>query len=599
MNDLNIVLSELKNVDRSTLDILYFLLRKKEEAMNSNNNELVKQLDLLSSIFTIELQNNDSNRPYTPYCRTSRGQIFDIYNISDEEICLFIEMSASIEHRQLKARIMDILWLTKERWKNLKCNVIASTPIKYAEQVMEAYLPSSINKDCWQQWVFREIFRCAILAKQTKKTTIIDRLIKLLESMIMSSTIDDKIIPLDSLQIIITLDSQYCNTEILQKIEAQAKGFINNEDASFAYFAQIYYATLSDIYKNLGEKNNAVRFKIEEGHYYMKEGERSTSINNYLRATICYMFAFNTYRAVPKSFRKDYNVEQLISESQEKQIETGKKVHLNGYRIEQPINLEPFVNEIRTSVTGKSLYEIISYICTIGGPNVDEMHKAAENRLNNSLLHYISTIKILAADGRTIKDVPSYDGSNEVLRETHIQLMMLQSYSCFIGITVYGLLFPALDILGKSYQITEQDIQEIVKKSSLIPKDRMRQWTMGLLAGFQQNFVVAIHLLAPQIEHLIRIYLKNNFKIDTMTTIDGEQSEKGLSTLMKDDIINQALGANFAFEIRALFCDKAGPNLRNNIAHGLLSDDRAESDFTVYAWWLALKIVLNPECIKK
>ena len=119
-----------------------------------------------------------------------------------------------------------------------------------------------------------------------------------------------------------------------------------------------------------------------------------------------------------------------------------------------------------------------------------------------------------------------------------------------------------------------------------------------MLAGFQLDFLSAIYLLAPQVEHIIRTYLKNNFDVDTMTTIDGEQSEKGLSTLMKDDVINQAFDANFAFEIKTLFCEKTGPNLRNNVAHGLLSDDRAESDFVIYAWWLALKIAFDPNCLK-
>ena len=82
---------------------------------------------------------------------------------------LLIEMADPLMHRQIKARIMDILWLTRGRWKNFNCNIPPSNPITYAEQVMEAYLPSSINKVYWTKWVFREISRCAVLAKQTKK----------------------------------------------------------------------------------------------------------------------------------------------------------------------------------------------------------------------------------------------------------------------------------------------------------------------------------------------------------------------------------------------------------------------------------------------
>ena len=36
-----------------------------------------------------------------------------------------------------------------------------------------------------------------------------------------------------------------------------------------------------------------------------------------------------------------------------------------------------------------------------------------------------------------------------------------------------------------------------------------------------------------------------------------------------------------------------GPNLRNNIAHGLLNDQEANSVDAVYAWWLGLQLVFN------
>jgi hypothetical protein len=598
MNDLNIVLSGLKNEDKSTFDILDFLVKKKKESENSNNNDLVKRLDLLCDIFTIELQGNDSQCPYASYIPTSNGRRFDICNMSDAEICLLIEMADPLMHRQIKARIMDILWLTRGRWKNFNCNISPSNPITYAEQVMEAYLPSSINKVYWTQWVFREISRCAVLAKQTKKTIIMDKLVKLLESMILSSTIDDGLIPIDGLKIIMVHNPRYYNNSIMQKLEGHARSFSNRKDPCYAHFAQECYSYLSALCDELGDKDNAVRLKIEVGHVYMREGGCSASSTNYLRAALCYMFAFNAYRSIPNIYREGFNVEQLMIEAQKKQIEAGKNIHLNGYRIEQQINLEQMIEETQRSVAGKTLHEIIRYICDSEGPNVDEMRKCAGRRLEKSLLHHISSIIIPAADGRIIKNLPSFDNSDEASREVHIQLMMLQSYSYFIGITVYGLLFPVLNILRESYKITEQDIQGIVEKSPIIPKDRIKQWTKGLLAGFQLDFLSAIYLLAPQVEHIIRTYLKNNFDVDTMTTIDGEQSEKGLSTLMKDSIINQAFDANFAFEIKALFCEKAGPNLRNNVAHGLLSDDSAESDFVVYAWWLALKIAFKPNCLK-
>jgi hypothetical protein len=38
-------------------------------------------------------------------------------------------------------------------------------------------------------------------------------------------------------------------------------------------------------------------------------------------------------------------------------------------------------------------------------------------------------------------------------------------------------------------------------------------------------------------------------------------------------------------------CDKSGPNLRNEVAHGLATQDLCESAHALYAWWLILQLV--------
>jgi hypothetical protein len=52
-------------------------------------------------------------------------------------------------------------------------------------------------------------------------------------------------------------------------------------------------------------------------------------------------------------------------------------------------------------------------------------------------------------------------------------------------------------------------------------------------------------------------------------------------------------GEDLAFELKALFCDPFGPNLRNAVAHGLLDYDECASACSVYGWWLALRMVFH------
>jgi hypothetical protein len=55
----------------------------------------------------------------------------------------------------------------------------------------------------------------------------------------------------------------------------------------------------------------------------------------------------------------------------------------------------------------------------------------------------------------------------------------------------------------------------------------------------------------------------------------------------------QVFGKDLAFELNSLFCDAFGPNLRNELAHGLLDEDGCNSPFAIYAWWLAFRLTFN------
>jgi hypothetical protein len=115
----------------------------------------------------------------------------------------------------------------------------------------------------------------------------------------------------------------------------------------------------------------------------------------------------------------------------------------------------------------------------------------------------------------------------------------------------------------------------------------------ALFAGFERDLVTALHLLVPQVEHLVRWHLKSSGVKTTTLSADGVENENGLSTLVDLPEVAKIFGDDLAFELKALFCDAFGPNLRNEVAHGLLDDENCQSAQTVYAWWLLLRMTFN------
>ena len=92
---------------------------------------------------------------------------------------------------------------------------------------------------------------------------------------------------------------------------------------------------------------------------------------------------------------------------------------------------------------------------------------------------------------------------------------------------------------------------------------------------------------------MVRFHLKNAGAKTTALNQQGIETENGLSTLVELPEMATVFGDDLAFEIRALFCDAFGPNLRNSVAHGLLTGPACQTTQVVYAWWLCLRLVFT------
>jgi len=53
-------------------------------------------------------------------------------------------------------------------------------------------------------------------------------------------------------------------------------------------------------------------------------------------------------------------------------------------------------------------------------------------------------------------------------------------------------------------------------------------------------------------------------------------------------------GNNVVQELRALFVDQNGPDLRNQIAHGLMRHEQFFHHASIYAWWFIFHFTICP-----
>ena len=167
---------------------------------------------------------------------------------------------------------------------------------------------------------------------------------------------------------------------------------------------------------------------------------------------------------------------------------------------------------------------------------------------------------------------------------------MIDAQQYRIGLTVAGLIIPAWTALTNNHRLRVELFRDLTRKSPLVPAGRADSIAQALYYGYCGDFFTAAQLLAPQVENIVRVQLVNS-GVHTRQFDDGVQTEVGLSSLMERKAIDEILGEDIAFEIRALFCTSLGPNLRNEYAHGLVGDEGRSSSAAIYCWWLTWKIL--------
>lgn len=117
---------------------------------------------------------------------------------------------------------------------------------------------------------------------------------------------------------------------------------------------------------------------------------------------------------------------------------------------------------------------------------------------------------------------------------------------------------------------TTENILAYISQSPSFTKEKIPIIKRGLEAYFAQDYIVAIHLLIPQIEASIRSLLERE-NIPTLKSCKSpnEFQQRTLDDMLRDSKAIELLTPNLAAYFRILLTDNRGWNLRNEVCHGL------------------------------
>ncbi|WP_062570345.1 DUF4209 domain-containing protein [Pseudoalteromonas arabiensis] len=554
------------------------------DAKQKEDEQLVKIYELLKKVCDLKLDPSEPLNPYKPSFGGSDG-----WEYTQNELDVLSELQAHINSTAFVARINDLCWLYSKP---------KSKSFSNALKAIDLYSSYAIDGDSWITLGVSHYYRRALrLACQLgkgayEKVTYIKG--KLFNA-IFDSYPNSKFMKvwlaelLDDYNLIGQTEFERIEEEFCLLI----KGFLRHDEF---YEARFYLEFLSKKYYQLKRNDDWVKALIAIAKTW--EDEASIREQALAKASL-YENAIQAYRKVPNSVKSEFDIHAKLSEL--KVLHRGAGKQTLAEMVTTKVNV-PFPERDQWTasaiehVSGKDSAETaILYFAGLfhGFDKLRLMELEKEDAPRSFTNQLFNTIR-LSHDGRKIAVDRLSDDAELYRDDDRLWSKAVEAAVLEADILVCDCFLPALDELNLQYNISLSMFESLCSVSPVIPSQRSKLFAKGLYFGFQRDFTTAIHLLAPQWEHLVRDILnESGVSTTTMDNKDGITTECGLSTLLSKPESEDIFDDNLLFEMKAFLTDSRGPNIRNNIAHGLFDDDYSSSASCVYWWWRTLKFVLT------
>ena len=164
---------------------------------------------------------------------------------------------------------------------------------------------------------------------------------------------------------------------------------------------------------------------------------------------------------------------------------------------------------------------------------------------------------------------------------------------------VSGIILPAIYQINFEHQHIDLILREFTKENLLIREGREDLFVQGLLFGFQKKWHLSLSILAIQFEDSLRYILEKKGYLSTKMNDNFTQEERGTSRILTayKTQLQEIFGSDMYFHLKTLLIKDdhgVGVNLRNRVAHGLLSQSDFEEIPCIYLWSLIFKLIINP-----
>lgn len=292
-----------------------------------------------------------------------------------------------------------------------------------------------------------------------------------------------------------------------------------------------------------------------------------------------YKRAITLLRKIPSSETERTNIRHILNKQQTAFVELMPIYPVNADISKVTAYIENCIEVLNNT-------ELVLYflrVLPLKKPEVLKEETIRDNR--ESLGRQLFPIVELDKKGKNKMVLPSLDENNEASVLANMEYDIRKKLT--LGAKIY--LITIMQELRKRGYTPQEEVEKIVNRSGFVPTARRGAFVQGIMAGFAGDYLTALSILAPQVEHAVRYMAEICGDIVYGMNEQGKESVRTLDDILRGSCLKDCIDEQLLLYIKAVFVSEYGFNMRNEIAHGLLDAD-FHSLQAVSVWWFTFRL---------
>lgn len=212
--------------------------------------------------------------------------------------------------------------------------------------------------------------------------------------------------------------------------------------------------------------------------------------------------------------------------------------------------------------TSATLQENLQRISVSFRPNLSFIRESVSRLKKEAPLQFLIGRRTFAGDGRVVGEV---SGEDQLVQQ-HV------THHVRFGCRINGMfLAEVMRKLTSERGLSATSLAGYLCSSQVVGGNRKDFLEAALERYFAGDHVSCIHVLVPQIEHILRSILPRIGLPDTYIDDQGITRVKPLDRVLQTPAIKEALGEDLWMYFYTFLVDQDADNVRNDVAHGLIA----------------------------